>query len=169
MKETGKFMISSLVIAGLLLLLAGILGIIFGALATGLMLIVKIIPLEIGIIILVILGVAINIISKKVSDSGNENKFSFFREIVIMKNLSENLLKNGRFEVVYVKLADNIKVIGFTTGKVDSRTGKVFVFIPTTPVVSTGITILVDLENIEHSDWTSREALLTVITGGLGS
>ena len=76
MKEAGKFMASSLVISGLLVLLAGILGIIFGALAAGLMLIVKIIPLEVGIVILVILGIAINVISKKASVSGDESKLS---------------------------------------------------------------------------------------------
>jgi len=169
LKEAGKFMASSLVISGLLVLLAGILGIIFGALAAGLMLIVKIIPLEVGIVILVILGIAINVVSKKASVSGDESKLSLFREIVIIKNLSENLLRDGRFKVVYVKLASNIRMIGFTAGKIDPATGKILVFIPTTPVASTGATVLVDKENVEHCGWTNREALLTVITGGLGS
>ena len=169
MKEAGKFMASSLVISGLLVLLMGILGIIFGALAAGLTLIVKIIPLEAGIVMLIILGVAINAISKKASVSEDESKFSLLREIVIIKNLSENLLRNGCFEVVYVKLASNIRMIGFTAGKIDPTTGKIFVFVPTTPVVSTGATVLVDKENVEHCSWTNREALLTVITGGLGS
>ena len=169
MKEVGKFIVSSLVIAGLLVLLVGILGIILGALAAGLMLIVKIVPLEMGIVILVILGVIINIISRKASISKDESKLSLFKEIVIIKNLSENLLRNGHFKVVYVRLTDNIKVIGFTTGKVDLATGKIFVFSPTTPVASTGITFLVNPENIEYSNLTNREALLTVVTGGLGS
>jgi len=170
LKETGKFITNSLVISGLLVLLIGILGIIFFFFSAGLMLIVKIIPLEVGIVMLVILGVAINVISNKASVSEDKSKFSLFREIIIIKNLSENLLRNGRFEVVYVKLADdNIRMIGFTTGKIDPATGKIFVFIPTTPVASTGATVLVDKKNIEHCGWTNREALLTVITGGLGS
>ena len=168
MKEQKKFVISSVVIIGFLLFLIGIIGIVFGTLAAGLAFVTKIIPLEIGIIILIITGVAINILSSKISTSGDKNRLSFLREIFIIKNLSDNLLKNG-YKVVYVKLTNNMKVIGFTIGKVDTKTKKIFVFIPTTPVASTGITVLVDKDDIECSELTSREALLTIITGGFGS
>ncbi|MBW6440432.1 hypothetical protein K0B03_00140 [Patescibacteria group bacterium] len=140
---------------------------IFGALATGLIFISQIVPIKLGIVLLMVMAVTINIISK-ISQSEDNTKFSFFKEIIVIKNISESLLKNGHFKVVYVNLSDNISVIGFTNGEV-TDTGKIFVFVSTTPIASTGITLLVDLKNIQYSDLSTREALIAIVTGGLGS
>jgi len=167
LKDKFKFVSSCIIIFFVIIVLLGILGMIFGALATGLIFISQIVPIKLGIVLLMVMAVTINIISK-ISQSEDNTKFSFFKEIIVIKNISESLLKNGHFKVVYVNLSDNISVIGFTNGEV-TDTGKIFVFVSTTPIASTGITLLVDLKNIQYSDLSTREALIAIVTGGLGS
>jgi uncharacterized membrane protein len=155
-----------LIIAFLLLALLGLIGIVVKVLWEGLMLIANVVSLEVGVAILIIASVIINVVGKKISVSRG-SKFSFVREIILIKNLSEDLLRNGRLKVVWIRLPNNISAIGFTNGVVGEK-GKMFVFIPSTPLPVTGITFAVDPENIEYSALTVMEALTILAVGGLG-
>lgn len=62
------------------------------------------------------------------------------------------------------------KVPGFVTGQcLDTRTQKVIlcVYVPTTPVPTSGYVLLVPEEEAVELSWTSEQALQTIVSGGL--
>ncbi len=67
-------------------------------------------------------------------------------------------------EVVWVKVGDNMKMLGFVTVYEDD---KAVIFVPSTPNPTTGFTIWVDKDFLEKANISVEDALKIIISGGI--
>ena len=163
MKTLIKFAVGSLSTSAALGVIIALAVVLVGILATGVIAICKIIPWQIGIAILIVLGIVINSLSEK--DSGGKKVF-FLKEALIIKRTAESILK-GECKAVYIEWNDNIEVLGFTSRKRASGTEKLAVYCPSTPMTATGLLYFVKENKIRESNLTNFEAAMILASGGL--
>ncbi len=163
MKTLIKFVKGSLstsVVLGFIIVLAVVF---IGILATGMVAICKVIPWQIGLAVLLILGIVISFLSEK--DDGGK-KTLFLKEALIIKETAESILK-GKCKAVYIQWNDNIEVLGYTSRKRAPGTEKVAVYCPSTPMTATGFLYFVEENKIRESGMTNFEAAIILASGGI--
>ena len=163
MKALVRFVVGSLstsVVLGVIIALAVVL---VGILATGVVAICKIIPWQIGVAALFILGIVINFLGEK--DNGGK-KILFLKEALIIKKTAESIL-GGKCKAVYVEWNDNVEVLGFTSKKIVQGTEKLPVYCPSTPMTATGFLYFVEENKIKDAGLSNLEAAMILASGGL--
>ena len=161
--KTSKLITGSLSTSAVLGFIIVLMVVFVGILATGAMAICKVIPWQIGIAMLFILGLVINILA------GRENggkKIMFLKEALIIKKTAESIL-GGKCKAVYIEWNDNIEVLGFTSRKTVQGTEKLAVYCPSTPMTATGFIYFVKEDKIKDAGLTNLEAGIILASGGL--
>ena len=163
MKTLKKLIVGSVstsVVLGVIIVLVVVF---IGILATGATTICKVIPWQIGIAMLFILGFVINLLSGR---KNGGKKILFLKEALIIKETAESLLK-GKCKAVYIEWNDNIEVLGYTSRKGAPGTEKLAVYCPSTPMTMTGLLYFVEESKIRESGLTNLEAAMILASGGI--
>ena len=134
-----------------------------GILSTGVTAIFNVIPWQIGIAMLFVLGLVINLLSGK--ENGGK-KIMFLKEALIIKKTAESIL-GGKCKAVYIQWNDNIEVLGYTSKKTVQGTEKLPVYCPSTPMTATGFLYFVEENKIRESGMSNFEAAIILASGGV--
>ena len=161
--KTSKLITGSLSTSAVLGFIIVLVVVFVGILATGATAICKVIPWQIGIAMLFILGLVINILA------GRENggkKILLLKEALIIKRTAESVL-GGKCKAVYLEWNDNIEVLGYTSRKIVQGTEKLPVYCPSTPMTATGFLYFVKKNKIKESGLSNFEAAIILASGGI--
>ena len=133
----------------------------------------------IAVVLIYLAGLlASNLIGRRIIRFGESllARIPIFRQLYIgikqvLEGLSGSALKKAAFrEVVLVEFPwQGMKALAFITNEITDETGKklVSLFVPTTPVPTSGYFIMVNEDAVTRTDLTVDEAMRMVVSGGM--